>query len=164
VLQPDALQPLLHPLSTDLRFVLVKKASELLLQTCTIQDAAETAVSEHGIVDIQDCIRSGLRVGERDRGRTTGKATVAGTTIRRSNNGLVMEGNATFRPGCAITAYTESGVYAWQDEGGPGEVTVEADVVCEGNNTGNNVNDGNCLARDGGMITGIAAEKIAVHA
>ena len=65
--------------------------------------------------------------------RPTGEATVSGTTIRRCQMGLFVMGKATIGK-CSITACTESGVYAWKAEGGPGETTVEEGVVCEGNN------------------------------
>jgi len=93
--------------------------------------------------------------------RPTGEATVSGTTIRRCQMGLFVMGKATIGK-CSITACTESGVYAWKAEGGPGETTVEEGVVCEGNSTGNTPNEGNFFARDGARIKGVAEELI-VH-
>jgi len=85
---------------------------------------------------------------------------------RRCKNGLFVLSKAAIGKGCSISACVESGIFVeiLQDESGPGEVTVEQDagLVCEGNNTGNDPTEGDFMSSFGGVIKGIAEEKITV--
>ena len=69
----------------------------------------------------------------------TGEATVTGTTVRRYMIGMAVQGKAEGKSeGCRITTNTRGGIMAIKTEEGPGELTVEAGAVCEGNTTNNN--------------------------
>ena len=62
--------------------------------------------------------------------------------------------------GCRITANTHTGIIANEYEGSPGEVTVEAGAVCEGNNTSNQAGGADFVSVTGGTFIGVAEERI----
>ena len=61
----------------------------------------------------------------------TGEAAITGTTVCRCQVGVYVFGKATMGEGCRITDNRPSGIIV--SENSPGEVTVEAGAVCEGN-------------------------------
>jgi len=142
--------------------VRVSEDAELLLQECTAHNSTTSAVSVNGIAVIQDCILQDSPVAYGIDVKPSGEVTITGTTIRGCDIGLLVNGKATIGKGCSIIDCVQSGVFAWKADGGPGEVTVEEDagLVCEGNNTGNHPQEGEFVASFGGVIKGIAAEKL----
>ena len=135
------------------------EGAKMLLQNCTFQRCHWPAVVVHGNAVIQDCViqdcpgATGIQV------EPAGEVAVMGTTIRRCQDGLFVTGKATIG-NSSITACTQSGVFAWKTGGGPGVVTVEGGLICEGNNSSNDENEGDYVTDEGGEINGVAAEKI----
>lgn len=73
---------------------------------------------------------------------------------------MVVKGKATLGQGFRITDNTNTGIAAWKTENGPGEVTVEAGVVCEGSNTSNHAFGADFVSASGVTFTGVAEELI----
>ena len=141
----------------DLRgAVMVVEDATLVRKNSVVHDCREFAVLVAGTANIQDSIlqdcptNSGIQVDP------TGEVTIAGTTVRRCDTGLVVTGKATARAGCRITGNAEGGTVASKYDGGPGEVTVEAGAVCEGNG------DKDFVSLLGGTLISVANEDI-VH-
>jgi len=112
--------------------VLVDEGAKMLLKNSVVHGCSRSAVYARGTATIQGCTvldnqMFGIHV--------KGEATVTGTTVRRCGDSVVVVGKATLGEGCQITDNTSAGIVAWKDEGSPAEVTVEAGVVCEGNNS-----------------------------